>query len=143
MQQGLILNVSTRIHASAARVWEGITNPDLVREYFFGTNLESNWVVGEPIVYRGEWEGTAYEDKGVILQLEPEKVLKHNYLSSWSGKPDVPENYQVITYTLTPDGDDIILSVSQDNIETEEAKAHSEQNWNLLLGNLKKLLEAA
>jgi uncharacterized protein YndB with AHSA1/START domain len=33
-------------------VWRALTEPELVKEYFFGTTLVTDWAVGSPIVYR-------------------------------------------------------------------------------------------
>jgi hypothetical protein len=33
------------------------------------------------------------------------------------------------------------LTIIQDNNDTQEAAEHSEQNWKMVLGGLKKLLE--
>ena len=52
---------------------EAIIDPVKVKQYFFGTDLVTNWEVGKPIFFRGEWEGQAYEDKGTVLQFEPKK----------------------------------------------------------------------
>jgi len=36
-----------------------------------GATVTSDWVVGSPIVWTAEWQGLAYEDKGVILRICP------------------------------------------------------------------------
>jgi hypothetical protein len=43
-------------------------------QYMFGTNVISDWQEGSPILWKGEWQGKKYEDLGVILKLEPERV---------------------------------------------------------------------
>jgi uncharacterized protein YndB with AHSA1/START domain len=113
----------------------------MVKEYLFGTQVESDWKVGSPITYKGEWQGKKYEDKGKILELEPNKKLVSTYWSSMSGKPDTPENYQTVAYELSPDGDGTKLTITQDNNATEEGKEHSESNWNGVLVKMKELLE--
>jgi hypothetical protein len=40
----------------------------------FGANVVSDWKEGGQIVWKGEWQGKVYEDKGVILKIEPERV---------------------------------------------------------------------
>jgi len=71
VNKGLIANASIFISATAAKVWNALTNPELIRQYMFGTNVVSDWREGSPIVWKGEWQGTTYEDKGVILKLKP------------------------------------------------------------------------
>jgi hypothetical protein len=45
------------IRAPRAKVWEALTQPEIVRTYFFGTNLVTDWKVGSPLFFRGEWDG--------------------------------------------------------------------------------------
>ena len=133
--------VKITIDASAARVWQALTDPDLIRKYFFGTNTESTWKPGTPVKFSGEWEGKTYEDKGTVLEAVPEKKLKYNYWSSMSGIEDKPENYANITYTLEERNGSTLLTVHQDNIPDEKMREHSEANWKMVLNQLKQLLE--
>ena len=137
----LSLETSLSINAPVEKVWQALTDADLVRQYFFGTNLVTDWKVGSPIYFRGEYEGKAYEDKGVVLEFVPQKSLRYSYLSSWSGKPDLPENYAVVGYSVEATDGQTTVTVTQDSIENEEARAHSEKNWQWILGEMKKLVE--
>ena len=137
-----IAKKSVAIPAPADKVWEALTNPALIRQYFFGTEAVSKWKVGSPIIFRGVWEGKPYEDKGTILALEKGKLLKYNYWSSFSGTEDVPANYANIIYSLTPDKGGTVLTITQDNCKSAEARDHSAKNWGMILDNLVKLLSA-
>ena len=141
MSGKLSLTKSITIHASKASVWDALTNPDQIKKYFFGTETTSDFKKGSPIRYKGIWEGKPYEDKGTILEVERNSIFKHNYWSSFIGTPDAPDNYANITYTITGDEGNITLTVTQDNLLTEEAKKHSENNWDMVLDGMKKLLE--
>jgi uncharacterized protein YndB with AHSA1/START domain len=137
----LTVNVQVKFKAPMAKVWQGLTDPALVKEYFFGTDLESSWRVGEPIKFSGEWNGHKYEDHGTILDIDPGTFVKYSYWSSMSGTEDKPENYANITYNLTENNGETELTVTQDNVKNEEAKVHSEQNWTGLFEELRKLIE--
>jgi len=137
----LTVNVQVKFKAPIAKVWQGLTDPAMVKEYFFGTDLKSSWRVGEPIVFSGEWDGKKYEDHGTILDIDPGTFVKYSYWSSMSGTEDKPENYANITYNLTENNGETELTVTQDNVKNEEAKAHSEQNWKGLFEELRKLIE--
>ena len=141
MENSLIVEVSIRIQASKASVWKALTDPEQIKRYFFGTEAVSDWKVGSSITFSGMWEGKPYMDKGTILQLETEKILKYNYWSSFSGTEDKPENYANIVYSLEEKNGKTVFSILQDGIKTKEAHAHSEQNWKMVMNNLKKLLE--
>lgn len=127
---------------SPETVWKGLTSPELIKKYFFGTEAVSDWKKGSTLEFKGEWEGTAYLDKGIILESEPYRIFKYSYLSSMSGLPDLPENYAEITYDLVPVEGGTRLTVTQTGIADEEKKAHSEASWAFLLDAMGKLIEA-
>jgi uncharacterized protein YndB with AHSA1/START domain len=141
MNQTFVARVTVTIHASAPKVWAALTRPELIQQYLFGTEVSTDWKVGSPITYRGIWEGKAYEDKGKVHQMEPEKLLVSTFWSSLSGLADIPENYRTVTYELSPDGGGTRLTLTQDNNPTQDDANHSEQNWKMVLDGLKKLLE--
>ncbi len=137
----ITLETQIAIAAPVEEVWAALTKPELVKQYFFGTDLVTNWQVGSPIFFRGEWDGTKYEDKGTVLLYDPLNSLRYSYLSSWSNLADEPGNYANITYALHEEGGVTVLTVTQDKIEDEEKRAHSEQNWQMVFDGMKKMLE--
>ncbi len=137
----LTLSTSIRINVPKAKVWDGLTNPTLIKQYFFDTDVHSDWKVGSSLTFSGIWDGKAYKDKGIIIELKEGQFLKYSYWSSFSGKKDEPANYANISYELTESGGITTLTITQDKIDTEEAKQHSEGNWRAVMQNLKKLLE--
>jgi len=141
MNNGLTVEKSILINASPTKVWEALTNPEMVKQYLFGTEMSADWRVGGRVTYRGEWEGKKYEDGGIILEIEPEKILKSTYWSSMSGTEDKLENYVVVTYTLEKKENGTQLTITQDNNKTEEGKEHSGGNWQWVLGKMKTLIE--
>jgi uncharacterized protein YndB with AHSA1/START domain len=141
MDKGLIAEASTTINAPAGKVWDALVNPSLIKQYMFGTNVTSEWRKGSPIVWKGEWQGKKYEDKGTILELRPERMLRYSHYSPLSGLPDTAENYHNITIELKSKGKQTEVSLSQDNNLTEEERQDSQKNWEMMLAGLKKLLE--
>ena len=137
----IYLNITTEISAPTAKVWDALINPEQIKKYLFGTQTHCDWKVDSPIRFTGEWEGKSYEDKGTILAIEKEKILSYDYWSNFSGVPDVPENYQIVTFRLDHDKGKTRLSLTQQNIRSEEAKSHSEENWKMVLNSLKELVE--
>jgi len=141
MNRGLIARATIRINAPTSKVWEALTKPQLIKQYLFGTEVTTDWQVGSPITYKGMWQGKAYEDKGVVLQIEPEKLLVSSFWSALSGLADIPDNYKTVGYELSADGKGTNLTVTQDNNDSQEEADHSAQNWTMVLGGIKKLLE--
>ncbi|HEU4424248.1 MAG TPA: SRPBCC family protein [Pilimelia sp.] len=133
---------SVLVDAKPSTVWAGITDPALITKIFFGARVETDWREGSPITFSGEWEGRPYVDKGEILRIEPEKLFQYSYWSPLSGTGDTPENYATITFRLVPGDGGTELTVSQDNIAGEAARAQAASNWRLVLDNLKQATEA-
>lgn len=141
MKSNIVGKASIRIDAAVDDVWQALTRPEIIKKYFFNTNTKTSWKIGEPISFEGEWQGKTYKDKGTVLAVEPNKLLKYSYWSSMSGIEDKPENYAPITFQLEAHNGYTDLSVTQENIPDEKMKEHSLQNWKMVLGNLKTLLE--
>jgi uncharacterized protein YndB with AHSA1/START domain len=141
MNKNLIARAFTTISAPSAKVWNALVNPEAVKQYMFGTNVVSDWHEGSPIVWKGEWQGKSYEDKGVILQLKPGRIIQYSHFSPLSGLPDKPESYHTVTIELSANGNQTHVSLAQDKNADEEERAHSEKNWEMMLAALKKFLE--
>ena len=136
-----IAKAETTIKASADKVWNALTNPEMIKKYMFGTTAISDWKEGSKIIWKGEWEGKSYEDKGKILQLENQKKIQYSHYSPLSGLHDIPENYHTVTIELVKKDHETIVTLTQDNNPDEKTKEHSEKNWKGMLASLKKLLE--
>jgi uncharacterized protein YndB with AHSA1/START domain len=130
----------TVIKAPIEKVWDALINPELVEQYFFGSKQETDWKVASKILWTGEYEGTTYVDKGVVLEFVPNEKLSFSYLSSWSGLADKSENYLMDTYELKPIEAGTELIITQSNYDEEKAK-HSTENWTTVINGLKKLVE--
>ena len=136
-----IATAEVTIEAPISKVWEALVNPELIREYMFGTTVTSNWTEGSSITWIGEWKGKTYADKGEILIVEPESKLSYTHYSPMTGKEDIPENYNKVTIDLYEAGEKTVLFLTQDNNDSKEEKEHSEENWLQMLNALKVLLE--
>jgi uncharacterized protein YndB with AHSA1/START domain len=132
---------SITIGAPITRVWETLTTPELIKQWFFGVDTETDWRKGSPIVHRGEYQGRPYEDRGEILEIEPPRLLVHSHWSPVSGLPDTPENHERVSWELSERDDGTELTIRESNLASEEARATSEQSWRLVLKNLKQFLE--
>ncbi len=141
MEKNLIARASVLVNASSARVWEALVSPEAIQQYMFGAQVVTDWREGSAIIWKGEWQGKSFEDKGVILQLRPGQKLQYSHFSPLSGMPDQPENYHTVTIELSGEGQQTRLHLAQDKNATEEEQAESEKNWGLMLAALKKFVE--
>ncbi len=111
MEKNLIAKTSIAMKAPKAKVWNALVDPKAIQQYMFGTTAVSDWHEGSPIVWKGEWQGKAYEDKGVIFQFKPERTLQYSHFSPLAGLPDKPENYHTVTIDLSEAGDQTHVSL--------------------------------
>lgn len=129
------------IIAGKNKVWDVLTNPSIIKQYLFGTEVISGWSAGSDIVFKGEYNGVKYRDKGKILVFDKEKTFSYSYWSSFSGLEDKEENYSVVTYNIDEKNGITVLYLSQENIATTQAAEHSDKNWGLVLDALKNIAE--
>jgi uncharacterized protein YndB with AHSA1/START domain len=137
---GQTITAEVEISASPQQVWSALTDPELIRQYFFGSTVETSWEPGTPITWSGEYDGTSYQDKGEVIDVVPGQRLVVTHFSPMTGQDDVPENYHRLTYSLEKEGDATRLTLEQDNTP-EESVGDFQSNWDTMLGNLKELVE--
>ena len=140
MKKNTLTQTSILIHAELADVWNAITNPTVIKKYFFGIDLVTTWDVGSPILFRGVWEGKPYEDIGIVQSFIPMESLSYTYRSSFDDASDISKTYNIVTYRLMPRDTGTELSVSQ-TVNTEEEVRYFEENWSMCLSEIKKILE--
>ena len=138
---GITARAEIDVDSSPAKVWRALTEPTLIEKYFFGSRVETTWQPGSSIRWKGEWKGEPYEDKGEVLEVEPNRLLKFTHFSPLSGLPDKPENYHTLVLVLEEQGTSTHVALSQDNNNNEAEAEHSAQNWRSMLAGLKKIVE--
>ena len=139
---------SVAISASPGEVWRALTDPDEIKQYYMGNaDVQTDWKVGSPVTFRGEWNGTAFEDKGEIVKFEPERALAYSHFSPMTGQPDEPENYHLVAITLDARDEETTVTLEQSNLTggvTDDDRAHRddyEQNWQQMLDKLRDTVE--
>ena len=80
-KESFIARAEIKIYAPSKKVWDALVNSGIIRQYMFNTNAISDRKEGSSIMWRGEWQGKPYEDRGVILRLEPERLLRYSHFS--------------------------------------------------------------
>ena len=132
---------SLEIKATPSEIWEALTNRETAKAYFFGAEITTDWTIGNPIVFRGAFNGNTYEEKGIILQAIPNILLQYTHWSNLEGIPDIPENYRIWTFELAHETDCTLLTITEDNIPTEKQKLRSDEFWAGVLTTIKGLVE--
>jgi uncharacterized protein YndB with AHSA1/START domain len=141
VEERLTATASVVINADPAKVWAVITDPQQLGQAFFGARVDTDWGVGSPITYVGDWQGKRFEDKGEVVTFQPGQTLQFTHFSPLSGQPDVPENYHTVTFELAPMDDATELVLTQTNAASPEEREHSEANWAKVLDSIKHATE--
>lgn len=136
----LVATASITIDTSRERIWQALTDPQDIRQYMFGAEVDADWTEGSAITWRGEWKGKTYEDKGVVLKVVAPALLAYSHYSPLSGLPDEPGNYHVVNIQISNDTP-VRVTLTQDGNADEQARRHSEDNWHQMLVTLKDYLE--
>ncbi len=137
---GRIATAEVDIDALPDDVWFALTDPAAIRRYMFGTTVASDWRVGSPITWTGEYEGRPYEDHGEVLEASPGRLLRYTHVSpARDGRPD---NVHEVCIAL--EGVDEVgtrVTLSQDGNDGEDACRHAARQWTKMLDGLKLLVE--
>ena len=142
MDETFTASTSVMIAAPIDVVWDALVNPETIRQYLHGTQTITDWGVGSPILWRGEWQGTSYEDKGVVLEMEPPGRLRYTHYSPMYGSEDRPENYHEITCDLSErDGQTKLTLAQGNNASQKEADDSVAHFWAPALQIIKKVAE--
>jgi uncharacterized protein YndB with AHSA1/START domain len=139
--RGSVAIAEVDINATPRKVWDALVDPEQIQRYMFGSRVATDWQPGHPIVWRGEYEGRRYEDRGEVLDVQPMRRLRVTHFSPLSGKPDVPANYHTLTYDLEPRDGGTHIVLTQDNNANDDEVQHSTANWESMLASLKALVE--
>ena len=137
---GLTATASTVVDADKPRVWTAITDPAEVKQWFFGTDLETDWKPGSAITWSGEYEGTAYQDKGEVVAVDEPNRLEVTHFSPMTGQEDVPENYHTLVYVLDGDEAGTKVTITQDNNGDQAEADRNAETWGQMLEALNKHL---
>jgi uncharacterized protein YndB with AHSA1/START domain len=130
-----IIEKTISINASTKKVWSVFTDPNVTRK--MGGEYVSEWKVGSSLGWKGK--NSSLYTNGIILELEPEKLLKHNLLDL----NDKNRMLSVITYELVKNGAGTIVSAREEiNYEmTDHQFKDANEGWDAALQLVKYVAE--
>ena len=138
-----IVEKSVEITTSPAHVWRALTEPELIKQWMAGAQVESTWEVGRDIRLTGTMPNfnKKYRDRGTVLAVEPHKLLQYSHWSQMTHLPDIPENRTILTFVLEPMDTKTRLTFRQENFHSEVEYKHANFFWGVALYMMKNLLE--
>lgn len=129
----------TYIRATADKVFEAITRPDVTRRYWGHENV-SDWQPGS------QWQHIRTDDQrsvdvvGKVIESSPPSRL----VVSWAGpsQADDPASTSRVTFTIEQLDEMVRLTVSHDELAVGSGMTKGvSHGWPLVLSSLKSLLE--
>ena len=149
MSETLFVKNTITIQATAAKLWDVLTNPQQTKKYMFGCETISDWKSGSELLWRGNYEGQEMVFvKGHIVKIDPEKFLAYTTIDPNSTIDDVSENYLTVTYLLVEENGQTVFTVTQGDYAkvAEGERRYKEANnggegWNPILAEIKKVAE--
>jgi uncharacterized protein YndB with AHSA1/START domain/DNA-binding transcriptional ArsR family regulator len=126
------------IRTTPERLWRAITDPADTRQYYFGTEVRSDWKAGSKLVYLDHGE-VSLDCK--ILEIDPAHRLVHSFTAIYS--PEMAtEKPSRVTWEIEKMGDACRLTLVHDEFDGETATYFSvEHGWSQILSGLKTLIE--
>ena len=124
----------TQIRTTPAKLWEALTDPDFIQQYWFGCRNTSTWQVGDAIESRDPDGGLAW--KGVILKCVPEEevVFTFDHLTD--------EPASTVRFKIEPQKDMVQLTIThEDFAEVSAIRDRVKNGWPGIIAGIKSLLE--
>lgn len=149
MSNPLIITNSIAIDASAANIWNALVNPEETKKYMFGCEAVSDWQIGSTLLWQAKHEGVDMVFvKGNIVDIEKENYLAYTTIDpNNKDLADLPENYLTVTYTITSDQGNTVLTITQGDYakvgggEKRYEETLAGGGWEPILVAIKELVE--
>jgi uncharacterized protein YndB with AHSA1/START domain/predicted transcriptional regulator len=126
------------IRTTADALWRALTEPELTRQYFHGTDFRSSLRLGESIEYVLTRDGESrVAVRGEILVIEPPQRLSYTFRFASNDDPPTEVHYEI-----EPVGEMVKLTVRHVGFPGENATYRdTQEGWPPILSGLKTLLE--
>ena len=129
----------TFIRTTQEKLWEALTDPRFIRQYWVGVTIECDWKKGAP--WRMVYPDGRVTDTGEILEIDPPRRMVIRWQHEL--RPEIKaEGPGRCTIELEPVGGAVKLTVTHE-IDRPESKLITAVSggWPRILSNLKSLLE--
>lgn len=138
----MAVNISKlTVKAPAVKVWAALTQPEMVKQWQYASELITDLQEGSPIRFRTEWDDQVFEQWGTILEVVPNQKLRYSLFAPRPDLEDKPENYFIMEYRLTEQGENTLLEIIQEDNRPGARQEEEQGEENPILNALKMLIE--
>lgn len=136
-------NISTiYLNTPIEKVWNALTKTELVKQWQYGSDLITDWKIGNEIRFRNEWEGQVFEQWGTVLDVIPNQKIKYSLFFPRPELEDKPENYFIMSYILSEENQKTKLEIIQEDNRPGAVQEEPQGEENPILQGLKALIES-
>lgn len=128
------------IKTTPEKLWQALTTPEFTRQYWWGREVESDFMVGSPVRYRYD-DGAKLDIEGEILAADPPRLLSYSFTSS--GDRERGDKPSRVVFAIEDSSDDVVkLTVTHDEFAPGSPTFAGVSNgWPGVLSALKTVLE--
>lgn len=134
------VRVAAHFSVPAERVFDAWVDPALAAGWLFTTPASETHDTQLDVRIGGKWAitdrrgGVDYHAMGEYLEIAPPRRLAFTF-----GMPQFSSEFARVIVEIAPTGDGCVLTLTQDNVPAEHAKA-IEDGWKDMFGNLAAIL---
>jgi uncharacterized protein YndB with AHSA1/START domain len=129
---------TTYIETTPEQLWEALTSSEFSRQYWFGTELHSDWKVGSSVALVMNGKVT---DEGKILEAEPPRRLAYTFHHVLNDELRNPAPTKVV-YSIEQHGKFAKLTLTHEGFAGKAKLLDGiSKGWPAILSSLKSLLE--
>ena len=129
----------TYIRTTSQKLWDALTKPEFIKQYWFNMTQQSDWKVGAS--WKMLFSDGRVADVGEVLEIDPPRRLVLKWANEF--RPELKgEGPTRCVYDLEQDGDVMRLTITHTS-ERDGAKVIEAVSggWPRVLSSLKSLLE--
>ena len=124
----------TQIRTTPTKLWEALTDPDFIQQYWFGCRNTSTWQVGDVIESRDPDGKLAWHGKILKSVPEEEVVFTFDHIS------DEPPS--TVRFKIEPQQDTVQLTITHEDFpEVSAIRDRVKNGWPSIIEGIKSLLE--
>ena len=128
----------TFIETTPDKLWAALTSSEFSRQYWFGTELRTDWAIGSPFVL--VMNGTP-TDVGEILEFDPPRRLSYTFRHVLQDELRNEKPTKVV-FKLEPHGKLVKLTLTHEGFaDASKLLDGVSKGWPAILSSLKSLLE--
>lgn len=128
----------TYIETTPEKLWEALTDGAFTRQYWFGTEVRSDWKVGSPFTLV---MGGKVTDTGEILEVDRPRRLSYTFKHEADAEMRKEPATKVV-FRIAPYGNLVKLTVTHEGFTAGSKLLDGiSKGWPAILSGLKSLLE--